>query len=387
MRSPKLATPRQIDASMPAEVDRIVLRALDANREARYQTAAELGSDLDAVLRTIRPTPTSAELGAYLAHLLGRDRTGPLPAVEEAAPAAKLVKARPEPAAQAPSRKRGQAPPPSAAEPAAPVPLPEVSQPVRAKKPLPMGAIGAAAAVVLAAVVGVVVMTRERPSAPAAGEVTATPAPETVEMARQIAQQEVDRREGEMRERLTREILVPTPVPNRAAATAAVAAPLPTAVAAAPTPVPAVTVPTEVPEPPSAAPQAAAPAAAQVEPTALPTAPPATRAPAPAPAPPSAVRRGDLVDVADTDVEAILTPKAAYPPLARRQRIGGVVILRALIDENGTVQEVQVLRGVKPDLGLDAAATSAVRAWRFRPATKDGVPVKLWKTITIPFQP
>ena len=386
VRAPKLATPRQIDASVPPEVDRIVLRAIDANREARYQTAAELGSDLDAVLRTIRPAPASAELGAYLAHLLGRDRTGALPAVEDAAPSVKRGHARPEPTPEAPPRKGAQTQAPAVAAPVAPVPLPEVAQPVRAKKPLPLGAIGAAAAAVLVVAVGVVLMTRERPTAPAGSDAAATPAPETVEMARQIAQQEVDRREGEMRERLTREILNATPVPDRAAAATAV--PRSTAAAATPTQAPAAAVPTEVPAPPPAEPQAAAPVTAQPEPTPVPTTPPvppATRAPAPAPQ--AAVTRGDLVDTADTDVEAIFTPKASYPPLARRQRVGGIVILRALIDENGTVQEVQVLRGVKPDLGLDAAATSAVRQWRFRPATKGGVPVKLWKTITIPFQP
>jgi TonB family protein len=384
VRSPKLATPREVDPSVPAEVDRIVLRALDANREARYQTAAELGSDLDAVLRTIRPTPASAELGTYLAHLVGRDRTGALPAAEDTAPPAKRGQARPEPAPEAPPRKAAQAPP-AAAVPAAPVAQPEVAQPVRAKKPLPMGAMGAAAALVLAIAVGVVVMTRERPSAPAAGEVAATPAPETVEMARQIAQQEVNRREGEMRERLTREMLTATPAPDRPAAATAV--PRPTAPAPQATQVPAAVAPTEVP-PPQAEPQpvVAEPVPAQPEPAPVPTLPLPTRVPAATAAQP-AVQRGDLVSVADTDVEAIFTPKAAYPPLARRQRVGGVVVLRALIDENGTVQEVQVLRGVKPDLGLDAAATSAVREWRFRPATKGGVPVKLWKTITIPFQP
>jgi protein TonB len=125
----------------------------------------------------------------------------------------------------------------------------------------------------------------------------------------------------------------------------------------------------------------------QPEPTPIPTTPPPPAASVPAAASAPAVQRGDLVSVPDTDVEAVYTPKPNYLPLARRQRVGGVVILRALINENGTVDEVQVLRGIKPDLGLDGAAAGAVRTWRFRPATKDGVPVKLWKTITIPFQP
>jgi protein TonB len=151
-----------------------------------------------------------------------------------------------------------------------------------------------------------------------------------------------------------------------------------------------VAAPTAIPAAPEPEPQPVAtePPPPVVEPTAIPTAPPQPARPpaaAAAVAQPG-VQRGDLVDVPDTDVDAIFTPKAAYPPLARRQRVSGVVILRALINESGTVQEVQVLRGIKPDLGLDAAATTAVREWRFRPATKGGVPVKVWKTITIPFQ-
>jgi TonB family protein len=393
VRSPKLAAPRQIDATIPPEVDRIVMRALEANREARYQTAAELGADLDAVLRSIRPAPSSAELGAYLANLLGRDRTGPVAAVAEPAPA-RRGPAQPEPAPEAPARK--PAPPPSqpaaAAAAAAQPPVPEVAQPVRARKPLPVGALAAAAVVVLAVAVGYVLMTRQRPAVPAGGDAAATPAPETMEMARQIAQEEVTRRETEMRERLTREIMTATPIPERAAPAAATAPARPTVPAA-----PAAAEPTPAPAAAPPAPAEPAPAAPTPAPTLAPT-PAPTQAPAaaaqsqsaaaaPAAAAPAAVQRGDLVDSPDTDVEAIFTPKAAYPPLARRQRVGGVVILRALIGENGTVQEVQVLRGVKPDLGLDAAATTAVKEWRFRPATKGGVPVKVWKTITIPFQP
>jgi TonB family protein len=385
VRSPKLQAPRQIDPSVPPEVERIILRAIEPNRDTRYQTAAELGSDLDAALRTVRPTPGSAELGAFLAHLLGRDRTGAMPAVTEPATpkrGAARHEARHEPA---PRKAEQLVAAPHAAE---ATPQLEVAQPVPVKKPLPIGIIGAAAAVVLGIVIVYVVTTRRAPSAAPAGQVAATPAPETVEMARQIAQAEVQKREGEMRERLTRELLTATPVPRAAGPAPALAATRPAAASAQPTQVPEA-VPTEAPAAPVAAPPPPTEVpAAQAEPTPVPATPPA---PAPQRAPEAAVaaavQRGDLVDMADTDVQAVDTPKPSYPPLARQQRIGGVVILRALIDENGTVQDVQVLRGVKPDLGLDAAASGAVKRWRFRPATKGGVPVKLWKTITIPFQP
>jgi len=389
VRSPRLAAPREVDPTIPPEFDRIVMRALDPDREARYQTAAELGSDLDAVLRTVRPTPSSAELGTYLARLLGRDRTGAMPAVEEGAPPPRRAAARAEAKAEAEARRPEPVRPAPAHEPAQAA-VPAVAQPVRAKKPLPIGVLAAAAVVVLGVAIGVVLMTRQRPAAAPGADAALTPAPETVEMARQIAAQEVDCREGEMRERLTRELLTATPVPAAAAPTAAPVRPTAVpAVAAQPTPLPA---PTQAPEAAQTVPAAVAsePEPAPPQPTPVPTIPPAppTQAPAAEPAAAAAtVRRGDLVDLPDTDVEAIFTPKATYPPLALRQRIGGVVILRALVDETGTVREVSVLRPPNPDLGLSAAAQDAVRQWRFRPATKSGVPVKVWKTITIPFQP
>jgi TonB family protein len=101
------------------------------------------------------------------------------------------------------------------------------------------------------------------------------------------------------------------------------------------------------------------------------------------------VQVGELVEMGPdvSPPQAIYNPKPAYPPLAARQRVGGTVFLDVLVDENGSAQDVKVLRGVKPDLGLDAAAATAVRSWRFKPATKSGVRVKVHITQTIPFKP
>jgi protein TonB len=117
-----------------------------------------------------------------------------------------------------------------------------------------------------------------------------------------------------------------------------------------------------------------------------------TAAPAPAPEQPvqeqPPVREGDLVELGGDVIppQPIYNPKPSYPPLAARQRIGGTVFLEVLVDENGSVQDVKVLRGVKPDLGLDAAAAGAVRSWRYKPATKGGVRVKVRFTEAILFR-
>ncbi len=77
--------------------------------------------------------------------------------------------------------------------------------------------------------------------------------------------------------------------------------------------------------------------------------------------------------------------KPAYPPLELKARIGGIVVLRVLVSEKGLPTEVTVTRGARA--GLDAAAVAAVKKWTFIPGTKDGVPVKTWMTVPIPFEP
>jgi periplasmic protein TonB len=72
----------------------------------------------------------------------------------------------------------------------------------------------------------------------------------------------------------------------------------------------------------------------------------------------------------------------AYPPIAQRARVEGVVILEAVIDAQGRVQSVQVLRSIPL---LDEAAIDAVRQWRFTPALLNAEPVPVVMTVTVNF--
>jgi len=56
-----------------------------------------------------------------------------------------------------------------------------------------------------------------------------------------------------------------------------------------------------------------------------------------------------------------------YPDDARRRDVEGLVVLSAVLDHNGRIEadSVKVVRSIPL---LDAAALSAVRQWRFRPA-------------------
>lgn len=132
----------------------------------------------------------------------------------------------------------------------------------------------------------------------------------------------------------------------------------------------------EVARPTTAAP-VPAPAVAIPQPT----------APAPAPAQVATVREGDVVDVASLDVlpRATRIVKPVYPPLALRQRITATIFLTVLINENGTVSDVKVLRG-ETRFGLNDAAVRAIKATQYSSPIKDGKRVKTWFPQTIEFK-
>lgn len=62
-----------------------------------------------------------------------------------------------------------------------------------------------------------------------------------------------------------------------------------------------------------------------------------------------------------------------YPRQARTMRLSGVVTVKILVDEDGSVLEINDSDG--PAM-LTRAAEDAVRKWKFRPFTRDGLPVK-----------
>jgi protein TonB len=72
-----------------------------------------------------------------------------------------------------------------------------------------------------------------------------------------------------------------------------------------------------------------------------------------------------------------------YTAIAIKASVQGVVTVDAVIDEQGNVTNVRVLRGLP--MGLDRSAVEAVRQWRFTPAKLDGKPVKVIFTLTVNF--
>jgi protein TonB len=74
-----------------------------------------------------------------------------------------------------------------------------------------------------------------------------------------------------------------------------------------------------------------------------------------------------------------------YPELARRARVTGQVILQAVIETDGSVSSIRILRETPDRVGFGEAAASAVERWRYRPGMQHGVPVRVVFTVTVDF--
>jgi TonB family protein len=72
-----------------------------------------------------------------------------------------------------------------------------------------------------------------------------------------------------------------------------------------------------------------------------------------------------------------------YPPTLIKEHVEGEVVLYAVIRRDGSVDSIQLVRGI--DEQLDANAMEALSQWKFRPATKQGTPVELEAIVHIPF--
>lgn len=73
-----------------------------------------------------------------------------------------------------------------------------------------------------------------------------------------------------------------------------------------------------------------------------------------------------------------------YPPELIKEHVEGVVVLYAIIRKDGSVHNIQVVKGLDPQ--LDKNAVDALSQWKFRPAVRDGVPVDLEAVAYIPFR-
>ncbi len=82
--------------------------------------------------------------------------------------------------------------------------------------------------------------------------------------------------------------------------------------------------------------------------------------------------------------KGVTPPQAVYTPEPHKVNdMTGIVVLEALIDENGKVQQPKIMRPV--GYGLDDAAISTVLTWSFKPATRYGKPVPVHMALEVAF--
>ncbi len=71
-----------------------------------------------------------------------------------------------------------------------------------------------------------------------------------------------------------------------------------------------------------------------------------------------------------------------YPTLAKSARVQGEVVLKAIINRNGDIEDLQLVSGHPM---LVQSAIDAVRQWRYKPYLLNGQPVEVETTVTVIF--
>jgi protein TonB len=110
---------------------------------------------------------------------------------------------------------------------------------------------------------------------------------------------------------------------------------------------------------------------------------PQPAAAAPAPTDGTVVNAAETMRISAHAAQVVSRPvEPSYPVLAKQMKVQGSVILQALIDRTGNIQDLHVLSG--PAI-LSSAAMQAVKQWRFRPYYLAGEAVETQARITVNF--
>jgi TonB family protein len=95
-----------------------------------------------------------------------------------------------------------------------------------------------------------------------------------------------------------------------------------------------------------------------------------------------AVRGGMTEAPDDFQKRLVNSPKPAYPALAQRAGLQGIVKLQVRVKKDGSVEVQKLLEG---DPALADAAIAAVKQWRAKPAVINGKQVEVISTVTFNF--
>lgn len=100
------------------------------------------------------------------------------------------------------------------------------------------------------------------------------------------------------------------------------------------------------------------------------------------------IKTGDLVPIESVDVLPVAVKKVnpEYPPSAFQRGIEATVEFRVLISEFGNVLDIAFADAGRSLSVFHKSCEEAVQQWKFSPAKKNGVNVKVWKTFSIAFK-
>jgi TonB family protein len=75
-----------------------------------------------------------------------------------------------------------------------------------------------------------------------------------------------------------------------------------------------------------------------------------------------------------------------YPTVARNASVAGDVVLEAVVQTDGAVGDIRIVRSLDKRFGLDQEALRVAKLWLFEPARKDGFPVPVIVEIVVQFR-
>lgn len=85
------------------------------------------------------------------------------------------------------------------------------------------------------------------------------------------------------------------------------------------------------------------------------------------------------------DAAYLNNPEVAYPPLSKRMREEGRVMLRVFVSADGRAEKVEISQS-SGSPRLDRAASSSVSRWRFVPARQGEQNVASWVLVPVIFK-
>ena len=85
----------------------------------------------------------------------------------------------------------------------------------------------------------------------------------------------------------------------------------------------------------------------------------------------------------DENPVPVKTPPPRYPDSLKREGVSGVVAVIIVIDEKGSIMSSSIAKSSHAE--FERPALEAVKNWKFKPAKKDGNPVKVRVTIPLRF--